>query len=314
MQAAVTTFSPRFCSYTTKDAIVYALGIGCSELKYTFEDCEDGFEIFPTFPLVLPFIGEHGADVQPFPPPGMALLPPSLGNLVSPLQVLHGEQSIEWHGDAIPPGGGIFRADSTLVGAQLKGKSGCLMTVETVITCLSSDRPMATLCSGSYLKNLSKEAVSALRSMSPTGASSVHQSRAAMPSSSPDGTVRLTVAANQALLYRLSGDYNPLHVDSKCSEALGLGNKPFLHGLCTLGFACRSLLLHEHGRSGAQCRLQRLTARFVSPAFPGDDLETQLWHGGNGTVQFRVVALSRQVVVVDFGAATFTTVVPQSRL
>ena len=156
-----------------------------------------------------------------------------------------------------------------------------------------------------------------------------------MPERPPDARAAVTLSPAQAHLYRLaSGDYNPLHVDPSVSAALGLGPRPILHGLCTLAVASRAVVAagananaNTHaatlGCAGDPGRLRALSGRFVAPAYPGEELEVQLWAGGlteegRHLVHFRVVAQPRGVAVVDFGWALIeppqSEVAPRPRL
>jgi acyl dehydratase len=102
-----------------------------------------------------------------------------------------------------------------------------------------------------------------------------------------------------ALIYRLSGDYNPLHADPKVARIAGY-QRPILHGLATYGLACRALL--ETCCDGRVERLRGLDARFTAPVLPGDSIAVQMWRVGT-EVAFRAVATERGVVVLDQGNA-----------
>ena len=105
--------------------------------------------------------------------------------------------------------------------------------------------------------------------------------RVAAPDSEPDFEVRDRVPENQALLYRLNGDYNPLHADPTFAANAGF-DRPILHGLCTFGYAGRAVL--EHVCDGDPARLAALQGQFSSPVFPGDTLITQGWRDGERVV------------------------------
>src|SRR3546814_17368781 len=100
----------------------------------------------------------------------------------------------------------------------------------------------------------------------------------AIPDRTPDDVVTLTTAANQAQIYRLSGDLNPLHIDPDVAKAGGF-DAPILHGLATYGVIGRALLAARCGND--QVRLKRLAGRFSSPVYPGATIATSLW-GGKG--------------------------------
>jgi acyl dehydratase len=102
------------------------------------------------------------------------------------------------------------------------------------------------------------------------------------------------------LIYRLSGDYNPLHADPALARAAGF-DKPILHGLCTYGIACQSLIraLCDYDAT----RLRSMSARFTKPVFPGETIRTEYWQNGN-ELQFRSLSVERNEVVLDRGIAT----------
>lgn len=118
------------------------------------------------------------------------------------------------------------------------------------------------------------------------------------PDGSADQCVTLTTFAQQALLYRLSGDYNPLHVDPAVAQDAGF-DRPILHGLCTFGIVGRALI--EGLCSGNPSRLRRIDGRFSSPVFPGETLETRIWHLGEGKSAYITRAIERDTIVIKNG-------------
>lgn len=120
-----------------------------------------------------------------------------------------------------------------------------------------------------------------------------------LPDRAPDEVVDLPTRPEQALIYRLSGDLNPLHIDPKVSASAGFG-KPILHGSCTFGIVGRALL--KTVARGEPERLRRMGTRFSQPVYPGETIRTEIWREGDA-VAFRARALERNVVVLDRGAA-----------
>ena len=119
------------------------------------------------------------------------------------------------------------------------------------------------------------------------------------PDTAPAFTLDLQTRPEQALIYRLSGDYNPLHSDPDIAAKAGFP-KPILHGLCTYGIAGHAILktLCDYDVS----KLGSLAVRFSSPVFPGETIRTEMWKNGN-TVQFRAKLLEREVTVLTNGVA-----------
>ena len=120
-----------------------------------------------------------------------------------------------------------------------------------------------------------------------------------LPERAPDHVCDLATLPQQALIYRLSGDYNPLHADPKIARQAGF-DRPILHGLCTYGIACRAILK-------AYCdndpkRLKSMFSRFSSPVYPGETIRTDMWIDGK-VVVFRASIPARNVVVLNNGRA-----------
>ena len=105
--------------------------------------------------------------------------------------------------------------------------------------------------------------------------------RVSLPDRAPDFETRERVPENQALLYRLNGDYNPLHADPGFAAEVGF-ERPIVHGLCTFGYAGRAVVLHTCG--GDPDRLRSIRAQFSSPVFPGDTLVVRGWIEGERVV------------------------------
>lgn len=113
-----------------------------------------------------------------------------------------------------------------------------------------------------------------------------------------DLALDLPTGPDQALIYQLSGDYNPLHVDPGFARQAGF-EKPILHGLCHYGIACRAALKLLCGDDPA--RLKRFDVRFSAPMYPGETLRTEIWREGPGRAAFRALAVERNAVVQNYG-------------
>jgi acyl dehydratase len=119
----------------------------------------------------------------------------------------------------------------------------------------------------------------------------------------PDLMLDLPTRPDQALIYRLSGDYNPLHADPDAARSVGF-EKPILHGLCAYGVVGRALLRLLCADDPA--RLRRLDVRFSSPLYPGETVRTEVWREGDGRAVFRALAVERGVVIQNNGAVEYS--------
>jgi acyl dehydratase len=124
--------------------------------------------------------------------------------------------------------------------------------------------------------------------------------RPATPDTPPDVVFEWKTRPEAALVYRLSGDYNPLHADPKVATSAGF-KAPILHGLCSFGVTGWALVNAVCG--GDASRLKSIGTRFASPVYPGETLRVEVWRRGNG-VQFRTRVVERDIVVLSHGTAT----------
>ena len=126
---------------------------------------------------------------------------------------------------------------------------------------------------------------------------------ASLPDGSPDCVVTLTTLRQQALLYRLCGDFNPVHADPEIAKKAGFA-EPILHGLCSMGMATRAVL--EEFCGGNPDELRSLFVRFSSPVFPGDSIRYEFYRDAT-RVRFRARAAERDVIVLDRCEAELTS-------
>jgi acyl dehydratase len=120
-----------------------------------------------------------------------------------------------------------------------------------------------------------------------------------MPDGDPETTFDFKTPESAALIYRLSGDMNPLHANAEIARQAGF-DRPILHGLCTLGVASWSIT--EALAGGDFSRLTHLQLRFSSPVYPGETIRTEIW-GDGGEISFRARVIERDVVVLNYGLA-----------
>ncbi|HTU13089.1 MAG TPA: MaoC/PaaZ C-terminal domain-containing protein [Allosphingosinicella sp.] len=261
-------------SYGAKDVILYALGVGArageEDLHYVYEKA---LVPLPTFAVVL--------ARETF-----WLNEPRFGIDVSKL--LHGEQRLEIH--APLPASGRVRGQLEVEALHDKGEGrGALLVMKRSISDAETGAPLATVRITSFLRaNGGFGGDSA-------GAAVPH----ILPERAPDLSVAMPTSPEQALLYRLSGDYNPIHVDRDVAAKAGFPG-PILHGLCTYGIACRAVLRGVCGDDPA--RLRRFDARFSSPVYPGDEIVTDIWREGD-TISFRSRVPARDALVLNNGLA-----------
>jgi len=269
---------PHERSWRSKDALLYAVGVGAGlgdpleELQFTTENT-DGVtqQVLPTFAVLI----------------SQAAVRRSLGDFDRALLV-HAEQSFELHRPL--PVQGTVRTVSTVTGIYDKG-SGALITVENTAVDAATGEPMVTARSGTFIRGEGGFG-------GDRGSSKPWQ----RPERPADRMVTLETRPEQALIYRLSGDRNPLHADPKFAARGGFA-RPILHGLCTYGVTGRALL---HALCGSDpARFASMAGRFTRPVLPGDSLTTSIWLSDtNGPAQFQT-ATHDGTVVIDRGIMEF---------
>lgn len=269
---------PQDASWTSKDCLLYALGVGAGvqdptgfELEFTTENSQDIQQrVLPTFPVVVQGGGGAFARIGTF----------------NPAMLVHGEESVTLH--APLPVEGKVSVVTTVTGIYDKG-SGAVVAMETVARDKESGHPIYTTTMSAFI-----------RGEGGFGGDRGPSGKVEFPEREPDHTVTYQTRPDQALLYRLSGDRNPLHSDPKFA-ALGGFDKPILHGLCTYGFTGRALL---HALCGSDPdRFQSMAARFSKPVFPGQELAVSMWVTGEGQALYRTSTDSG--VVIDGGQFTY---------
>jgi acyl dehydratase len=262
-------------SWTSKDAILYALGVGAG-LGDPLKD--------------LAFTTENSADVeQKVLPTFGVLVAQGLGRRqrwgdFNPAMLVHAEQEITLHRPL--PVEGKVQTIAKVTGIYDKG-SGALVVAESVAK--QDGAPVVTSRSSAYIRGEG--------GFGGDRGPSVAWER---PERAPDFSVEYSTRPEQALLYRLSGDRNPLHSDPSFAARGGFA-RPILHGLCTYGFTGRALL---HALCDAQpSRFGSMAARFTKPVIPGDTLVISIWSDSKGA-QFQT-ATQDGTVVLDHGRFTF---------
>jgi peroxisomal enoyl-CoA hydratase 2 len=248
-------------TYTERDVLLYAVGIGCSELRHVHEQ-HPQFAVFPTFAIRW---GHAGLKID------AAALPQSPGPLL-----LDAERQLELL--APLPLQGTVQVRSRLLAVHPRPKGAAFAEVESEVSD-AGGRVCVRMVSGSF-----RRGVAALGDIEPFEGAGISRSvKIPVPGRAPDLNLVAHIAANQAHLYRLSGDYNPLHIDP-AAAAFGGFDRPILHGLCTYGH-CGQMLLDALCDADV-ARFGSLRLRFASPVHPGDALHLRAWHDGPARVVF----------------------------
>jgi acyl dehydratase len=264
-------------AYTEKDTMLYALGVGCGsdpdeagDLKFVYER---GLAALPTMAVVLAYPGNWLESPQ---------------STADYSKVLHGEQSLVLHRALAPSGSVIGRTRNTGLLDKGSGKGAVLFTEREIFDKVSGER-IATMTATSMLRGDGGFG----------GKAGPQPAPHALPDTAPMRHVDISIAPNAALIYRLSGDRNPLHADPRAAAAGGFA-KPILHGLCTYGVAGRAIV--RACCDNDPTRLRTLQVRFSAPVYPGETVRTEMWPEGE-RVSFRARVLERDVVVLNNGLA-----------
>jgi acyl dehydratase len=211
------------------------------------------------------------------------------GSGLNYLMVVHAEQRLTLH-KPLPPEADVI-CDGRISGAFDKGVGkGALVLVEKKIREKKSGDLLCTLVATVYARG--DGGFGGPRD----GAPAPHM----LPERAPDLTVECDTRVDQALLYALSGDRNPLHRDPNVAKMAGY-DRPILHGLCTYGTACRAIVSSVCDYDAKQ--IASFDARFSAPVFPGETIATEIWKDGS-LISFRCKVKERDVVVLNNGKCT----------
>lgn len=264
--------------YGEKDTMLYALGIG--------------FGCNPQDEAELPFVFE-GRSLRTVPTMASILTP---GDLLADCawdysRIVLGEQKLELYRPL--PAAGRLLTDSRVVAVVDKGpKTGALIRVESEVRMARDDTALATVVS----------TVVARGDGGFGGPSDSGPAPHELPKREPDMACDLATRPEQALLFRLCRDLNPLHADPALARRVGFDN-PILHGLATYGIACRAILKticnYDH------TLIAGFDARFTAVVYPGETITTEMWQDRN-IVSFRCLVNERGAVVIDNGKCTLS--------
>jgi len=265
-------------TYTARDTMLYALGLGCggdpldeNQLRFVYEG---RLQALPSMSVVLGY-------------PGFWIGDPATG--ADWKKVLHGEQVIEIF-KPLPTAATVI-GKSRVTGLFDKGKDkGAVLVSERDVVDKSTGDVLCRLTSTTMLRGDGGFG----------GPSGPLPAPHPLPDRASDLTVSIATLPQAALIYRLSGDYNPLHADPVVARSGGF-EKPILHGLCTFGVICRALLDAVCGNDPS--KLRKMQVRFSAPVFPGETIVTEFWREAGGVVSFRAKVKERDLVVINNGRA-----------
>jgi acyl dehydratase len=254
-------------SWDSKDCLLYAVGIGAGtdELAFTSENTA-GIDqrVFPTFPVVIGWgKGSAMGEVGEF----------------NPALLVHGQQSVTVHQPIPVEGTATLQSEITAI--YDKGKAALVVSVTRATL---GGEPLYTNTASAFIRGEGGWG----GDRGPSGPQNVP------PERDPDHTVTYQTSPDQALVYRLSGDRNPLHADPAFA-AMGGFDRPILHGLCTFGFTGRALLHSLCG--GDPARFGHVEVRFASPVFPGEALTVSMWEIDGGQAVFSTAASDGRTVI-----------------
>eukprot|EP00794_Sanderia_malayensis_P013874 gene13874-15322_t len=248
-------------TYSTKDAILFALGVGVdvnketnSHLKYLYENHEE-FSVLPTFGVIFAQEAVFGGFTGGL--PGAESIDMS--------QILHGEQYLELYSPL--PAQATVSTTAKVTDLLDKGKGALL-----IIDAETKDENGKHLCTNQYSIYINKAG-----GFGGNSRSEIARPLADTPKRNPDRIVESRTSLEQAALYRLSGDLNPLHIDPNFAAIAGF-KEPILHGLCSYGYAVRNII--ETFAGGDVSKFKCIKARFNRPVIPGQTLLTEMWQEG----------------------------------
>jgi len=264
-------------SYSEKDVILYALGVGLghdptdrAQLDFVYEK---NMKVLPTFAAVMGYAGFWTRD---------------LDTGIDWVRIVNGEQGFTLHAPLKPCGTMIGHTRILDVVDKGAGK-GALIYTERKITDKQTGTLVATVTQTTFARG------DGGFGGPPRPSPLQHQT----PERAPDMVCELGIRPEAALIYRLTADLNPLHADLDVAKAAGYP-RPIYHGLGTFGVVCHALLKSVCGYDTA--RMTAMSGRFSAPVFPGETIRTEIWRDGD-VVSYRALVPERNIVAMSNGRA-----------
>lgn len=273
--------------YTVRDTLLYALSLGFgddptdeTQLRHVLENDP---RVFPTMALVLAHPGPWSAN-------------PATG--IDRKGVVHGEQSLVIHRPL--PATATVRSRNRIVAVLDKGEGkGAAVQTRRELHDAATGELLATIAGTTFCRR--NGGFDAGRAQHPaTGSAPSLPTALPRPERAPDAVMEITTRPQAALLYRLNGDYNPIHSHPAAARAAGF-ERPISHGLLSFGLCARML----HTRF-SPLDLTAISARFAKPMYPGETLVTEMWNGEDGHLWFRALCKERDIEVLSNGRARMT--------
>ncbi len=282
-------------TYDERDMTLYALGVGAGQnpldekdLHLTYERNSDGFWTLPTYGVVPAISAILKLAMEGKSAPGLNY---GLD------RILHGEQYTEVM-RPLPPKAAL-KHKAKISEIWDKGKHAVVVThidsydADTGELLVKNDVSMVVRGAGGW-----------------GGERGPATEQNAAPDRKPDAVVTEKTTANQALLYRLSGDWNPLHVDPQFASMFGF-EKPILHGLCTFGIVGRAVI--NSFLEGDPRKFKSIKVRFADSVFPGETIKTEMWKEADGRILVRATAVERNKVVISNAAVELYKEIPVAK-
>ncbi|KAK4500820.1 hypothetical protein PRZ48_009012 [Zasmidium cellare] len=292
-------FKPKDVAWNKRDSLLFALSIGADidELHFVFENSPN-FQAFPTYANILPIKGtsqdviDFGKSVISERIPGVPILKPN--------RIIDAHRAMTWY-KPLPATseGKAFELQTKVIGVYDKGKAGTVLEQETVLREKGSKEPYVKLVGSTFF--IGQGNWGGPKGPSPASFPPPKDKR-------PDGVETHQTTSQSPLIYRLNGDYNPLHVTPSQGKSMGFGGA-IMHGLFTYNIAAHAVLKNV-GKSDP-ANLRHFSARFQAPVRPGDKLVTEIWRTGEFEDGFEEIRFVTRIeggkVVLSNGRALVRT-------